>query len=83
MRIAKNIFLIFGIAFILINTLAYLGGHAPFLKNRSPATQIGYFIGSNFFFIMGVVFFLISNRYKKKIKNNKDNELVDSLLNNS
>lgn len=83
MRIAKNIFLILGILFILFNLLGYVAGHKPFDRSLDTNGQIGYFIGSNIFFIIGLIFLLISNRYKKKIKNKKDKELVESLLNNS
>ena len=75
MRIAKNFCLVLGLALILFNLLAYANGHDPFLYS-----SIGYFIGSNLFLILGIIFLLIFNRLRKKLNTKKDQELIDSLF---
>ncbi len=85
MRIAKNIFLILGILCILFEILGYIGSGRIFippgnLQSNDTAEQIGGFIGYNLFLIMGLIFLLLSNRYRKKIARKKDKNLVDSLF---
>ncbi len=80
MTAAKNIFLILGILCILFNLIGYIGGHRPFIDNPNIVEQIAYFIGSNIFLIGGLIFLLISNHFRKKIRRKKDNNLVESLF---
>lgn len=82
MKWRKNIYLIIGILLIVFNLLAYLGGakmqpEDPFADS---GVRIGYFIGSNIFLIVGIVFVFLSYRVRQKMKKKKDADLVDTLF---
>ena len=62
MRIARIVLLILGILAILFNILGYIAGARPFQDDPTGNTAgaIGYFIGTNLFFIIGGIFFAVA-----------------------
>lgn len=82
MRIARIVLLTLGILAILFNILGYIAGVKPFQDDPTGNTAgaIGYFIGTNLFFIIGGIFLLIARSLQKKLNRKNDKQLVDSLF---
>lgn len=76
----KNIYIIIGILLVVFNILSHI---IEFTENNATADDtaysIGYFIGSNFFLIIGIVFLRLAYKINKKIKNHQLKEMVDKI----
>ncbi|RYG52621.1 MAG: hypothetical protein EOO01_06255 [Chitinophagaceae bacterium] len=84
MRAGKIIFLVLAILCILFQVFGYLGSGffiiPQGMDNMESSEKIGYTIGYNIMLIIGIIFLLVSQSFKKKIKKQKDKEMVDSLF---
>ena len=79
MKTRRTVYYILAVLFILFN----IPGWIHFNKTKLPddaAERAGYCFGSCIFFIIGLVFLLLTFSINKKIKRKKEQELVDSLL---
>jgi len=82
MKKRRNINFFIGIILILLNVLVNLANqNDPDQHSRGNAYNIGYYIGSNFIAIIGLVLLYIAYRYHKKIKSKEDSELNKSIDN--
>jgi hypothetical protein len=55
-----------GIILIAIQVFAYVSGNIKIPEGRPASATIGYFLGSNIFAIIGIVFIIQANNKEKK-----------------
>lgn len=83
MKKKGRISIILGWVFVVFNIIGYFG------KSEAPAAmeegvRIGYYIGFNLFFIVGVILLIIGYRSQRKAKiGQAKNDLLDNFLNDS
>jgi uncharacterized membrane protein len=79
MRKRRILFIVLGWLFLFLQLVNYLP------KNNDPnlvfkGANIPYIIGYNFYLILVIIFFLLANRLKHKILQQKQKEQMDSFL---
>jgi hypothetical protein len=80
MKIRRAIYIILGSLFILVNILVDIinPDNSP-MVTQGNAFSFGYFIGSHFLIIFGLVFLGLAYRVNKKIKRKQNNELEKNI----
>lgn len=81
MKTRRILFIVIGSLLIFLNLLSHLEAlitHA--YRNLSVSYGIGYFIGSNIFLIIGVLFFRVANRLGRKIKIAEERSQIDQAI---
>jgi len=73
-----NVYWFFGIVLILINILADIISFFEY-NSKDVGFSIGYFIGSNFLLIFGIILCRIGYKVNKKLRNNDSNNLEDEI----
>ena len=79
MKTKRIIFIVLGWLFIFLNVAGYLaaiGEGRPVFEDDS----IPFIIGFNFWFLLGIVFFRMANKQKRKIQKAKEKEMLDNFL---
>ena len=79
MKTKRIVFIILGWLFIFFQTIFYL---AAFGKKEPVFEEynVGYILGSNFMVILGIIFLLMANKQKRKMKRKAELETLDSFL---
>lgn len=79
MKTKRILFIVFGWLFILFNAMAYLGS----IVKREPVFEdksIPYILGYNILFIAGFAFLFFANKQKRKMKEQKEKEVMENFL---
>lgn len=79
MKTKRIIFIWLGWLFILVNIMGYIGAlgkSGPFFEDRG----LPFIFGFNFWFVSGIVFLLLANKQKRKMKRAKEKEELDNFL---
>lgn len=80
MKTRKAIYIVSGSLLILLNVLVDIVNpdKSPVAEN-DQAYSIGYFIGSHFLIVFGLLFLFLAFRVNKKIKNRPADELENDI----
>jgi hypothetical protein len=78
----RIVFISFGWMLLLFQLMGYVGTITSKEANIIEP-NIPFLIGFNLPAILGIVFFILANRLKHKIKRQMEKEEIDTLLNNT
>lgn len=68
------------IILLVFQILSYLGNlNTPKNNSTEMADLIAYYIGYNLPLIISVILFIIASSLKKKMKQNRTNDMIDSI----
>ena len=82
MKYLKTILRILGSIFILFNLLAYLSSsHTEYPDGANgTADLMAYYTGKNLLIVAGILLFFLAYRINRKLRKNKENEMIDAFL---
>lgn len=79
-RIKVIVLRIIAILFIIFQILGYIGAMAGDREiPTDSAERIGFYIGFNFFLYISIIFFVWAARVKKKMKLQKEIEIIETI----
>ncbi len=78
MKARRNVYLIIGSVLIILNLLLDITSLSEY-KSQDSSYSIGYFIGSHFFMITGLVLYRMAYKINRRLKSNNPDSLEEDI----